>query len=117
MMRFPAEQVAELARLCPGVQQAEVGGVTVFRIPALPLPDGCTPEVIEALLYPVARDGYASRLFFAEQVRVGPSRNWNGSLSFGGRSWSAISWTTPPNLRLAEMVMVHLRAFKKGGGT
>jgi len=115
-MRFPAEQVAELARLCSGVQQAEVGGVTVFRIPALPLPEGCTPTVAEALLYPASRDGYASRLFFAEPIQGGPSRNWNGSLSFGGRSWCAISWTTPPNLKLAEMVLVHLRAFRQGGG-
>lgn len=106
-MRFPTEQVAELARLCPGVQQAEVGGVTVFRIPALPLPEGCTPDAVEALLYPAPRDGYTSRLFFAERVQGGPSRNWNGSLSSvvaaGARSrgrplrtsdWPRWSWFT-----------------------
>lgn len=113
-MTFPAEQLEELARLCPGVQQAEVGGVTVFKIPALPLPEGCSPGAMEALLYPAPRDGYQSRLFFAEQVRGGPQRNWNGNLSFAGRSWHAISWNTPPDLRLAEMVMVHLRAFHAG---
>lgn len=113
-MTFPAEQIDELAQLCPGVQQAEVGGVTVFRIPALPLPEGCTPGVVEALLYPAPRDGYLSRLFLAERVQGGPARNWNGSLSLAGRSWHAISWSTPPNLRLAEMVMVHLRAFHNG---
>jgi hypothetical protein len=113
-MEFPAEQIAELAQLCPGVQQAEVGGVTVFRIPALPLPEGCTPSVVEALLYPAPRDGYQSRLFFAERFQEGLGRNWNGNLSFAGRSWFAISWTMPPNLRLAEMLMVHLRAFHRG---
>ena len=113
-MMFPAEQVEELVRLCPGVQQAEVGGVTVFRIPTLPLPEGCNPSQVEALLYPAARDGYPSRLYFATQIAGGPTRNWNGHLSFGGRSWHAISWSSPPNLRLAEMVMVHLRAFHMG---
>lgn len=107
-MTLPDDQVRELARLFPGVQQANEGGVTFFLIPKLSLPAGCTPERVDALLCPTARDGYPSRLFLAEQVT---SRSWSTARILE-RNWHMVSWRIREGPRLAQMVMAHLDAFK-----
>ena len=107
-MSLPDDQIRELARLFPGVQQAVEGGVTFFQIPQLNLPAGCTPERVDALLCPRPRDGYPSRLFLAEQVR---SRSWSTARILE-RNWYMVSWRTREGLRLAQMVLAHLDAFK-----
>lgn len=105
---LPDDQVRELARLFPGVQQADEGGVTFFLIPQLSLPAGCTPERVDALLCPTARDGYPSRLFLSEQVR---SRSWSTARILE-RNWYTVSWRIREGLRPAQMVLAHLDAFK-----
>ena len=68
-MTIPEEEVAELKQLCPDVQQCEEAGCTYLLLPGLILPEGCSPSRTDVLLCPFARDGYSSRLFFAERVQ------------------------------------------------
>lgn len=110
---FPDEQVAELNMLCCGVQQCEEAGFTYLLLPGLALPEGCRPPAIDALLCPTARDGYPSRLFFAERVQSAKQLNWNANaVRIVERNWDAFSWKVNPNLRLAQMVAAHLRALQ-----
>src|SRR5688572_27771858 len=108
VMSLPEEQIEELLRMYPGARQATDGGVTYFLLPELVLPISCSPERVDALLCPTRRDGYESRLFFAQIVQGGTSRNWNaqGIARILDKNWYAISWQTRPGLRLAQMVSV-----------
>lgn len=114
MKEFPADQTAELKALFPGVSIGEEGDFTYFLIPALRLPDGCHPAVVDALLCPMLRDGYESRLFYSEQVSSRVAKNWNvQNLLVLDRKWFGFSWkTNREGLRLAQMVMEHLCALK-----
>ena len=110
-MRFSEEEVAELKRLCPDVSVVDEAGCSYLLLPGLNLPDGCTPTRTDAILCPVSRDGYASRLFFAEKVQAKAACNWNATaVRIAERNWHAYSWKTSENLRLAQMVAAHLRA-------
>ena len=112
-MDFPKEQVEELKRLSPEVQGCEEGGATFFLIPQLQLPAGCKPESVDALLCPTARDGYNSRLYFAERIQSKVSPNWNGAVRIAERNWVAFSWKTPEGMRLVQMVAEHLRGLRQ----
>lgn len=112
-MSYPADEIAELKELCPEVRLCDEGGITYFLLPQLHLPTGCTPAQIDALLCPTPRDGYTSRLFFAQQVASPRGRNWNFNQRILEHNWHAISWQIPAGcLRLAQMVMIHLGAFR-----
>jgi hypothetical protein len=92
---------------------AQEGGYTYLLIKDLPLPDGCSPPVSDVLLCPMERDGYQSRLFFPVKVSGGPDRNWNAQIRVLEKNWHACSWLVGSNLRLAEMLLVHLNALRK----
>ena len=110
---FPPDQVEELVRLFPGVQEATEAGITYFLIPSLSMPAGRTPEQLDVLLCPAGRDGYPSRLFLAQRVEGGPARNWNAShVRILERNWHAVSWRVRPGLRLAQQLPAHLDAFR-----
>jgi hypothetical protein len=111
-MTFPDDQMAELKQLCPDVRQCEEAGCTYLFLPGLRLPAGCSPAVIDALLCPCARDGYASRLFFAELVQSRRTLNWNANrVRILERNWDAFSWKVSAERRLLQMLAGHLRAF------
>lgn len=111
-MPFPDEQIAEMKALFPGVQLAQEGGCSYFLIPALQLPAGCTPATVDALFCPTGRDGYASRLFFAQMIAAPRSRNWNAQgIRILDRNWFAFSWNIKQNgLRLTQAITYHLSA-------
>lgn len=114
-MSFPEDQVAELKLLCADVSEVSEAGCTYLFLPGLNLPDGCSPPRTDALLCPTARDGYPSRLFFAEQVQCKASvqPNWNANgVRIAERNWHAFSWKTNSNFRLAQLVAAHLRALR-----
>ena len=112
-MQFPGDQIEELKQLCPGARQHEESGIPYFFLPQLRLPDGCSPAQLDALLCPTAQHGYTSRLFFEQVINSRQSQNWNTTARIMERNWRAISWQIPQtNLRLAQMVAVHLRAFR-----
>jgi hypothetical protein len=112
-MQFPNDQIEELKQLCPGARQYEEGGIPYFFLPQLRLPDGCSPAQLDALLCPTVHHGYTSRLFFEQAISSRQSQNWNTTARIMERNWHAISWQIPQtNLRLAQMIAVHLRAFR-----
>lgn len=111
-MSFPDDQIAELKRLCPDLKQFDEAGRTYLLLLGLNLPTGCSPQRVDALLCPTERDGYASRLFFAERIESTASLNWNAAgVRIGERNWHAYSWKVGPDLRLLPMIAAHLRAF------
>jgi hypothetical protein len=113
-MTFPQDQVEELKMLYGKVLQATEGGFDFFLLPQLALPDGCAPERVDALLCPMPRDGYTSRLFFSEKPSSRPTPNWNGQMRLLERTWHAFSWriNAPAPLRLAQLVQTHLRGLR-----
>lgn len=112
-MSFPDDQVGELKRLSPLVQQCDEGGRAYLLLPGLCLPEGCSPATADALFCPTERDGYPSRLFFAERVASGTPLNWNANgVRIAERNWYAFSWKVSSGLRLAQMVAAHLRALQ-----
>ena len=66
----------------------------------------------------VMRGGrYCFSAGIAEKVQLPdkPGRkplNWNGSVRIAERNWHAFSWRTPGDLRLAQMLSVHLKALQ-----
>lgn len=113
-MNLPEDQVRELEEIYPNVKQAIEAGVVYFLLPQLVLPIGCMPEYVDALLCPTSRDGYQSRLFFAQMIQGVPTRNWNaqGIARILDANWQSISWQTRPGLRLVQMVSAHLDALR-----
>src|SRR5262245_62170091 len=91
-MAFPDDEIDELKSLYGKILQASESGVLYFLLPQVPLPDGCTPERVDCLLCPVPRDGYSSRLFFAEQPRCRATPNWNAQARILERNWFGFSW-------------------------
>ncbi len=112
-MMFPEDQIKELKGIAPDLSLAEEGGYTYIRIDNLQLPDHCNPRVVNALLCPASREGYASTLFYSSQVSGGPARNWNRlNVRILDANWFAISWQVRSDLRLVEMLQVHLSALR-----
>lgn len=111
-MHFPQDQIEELKRIAPILSIAEEGGLPYILIHQFQLPEGCQPELVDLLLCPRPRDGYQSRLFFAQQISGIPHRNWNGRLRALERNWYAISWQVSSGSRLAEILLIHLNALR-----
>lgn len=113
-MNILPDQIEEFKTLFNDVQFCEEGGNPYFLIPGLALPMGCIPNKTDALLCPTTRDGYTSRLFFAEKIQTRHSLNWNAlGVRILERNWHAFSWKIPQeNLRLAQMVGAHLRGLR-----
>src|SRR5260370_39636641 len=112
-MAFTENELAELKLLCQEVGQLEEGGCTYLLLTGLKLPQSCSPSRIDALLCPAGRDGYTSRLFFAERVQSPSHLNWNANaVRIGERNWNAYSWNVAPGLRLAQMVAAHIKALQ-----
>lgn len=112
-MEFPREEIEELVKIYPKVQMAEESGLTYFFLPNLDLPENCIPDKLDALFCPMNRDGYKSRLFFADKITGCPERNWNGQARILDRTWVAMSWNINPNQRLIQLICSHLDALKK----
>jgi len=113
---FPQDEVDELKRSFTGLSTASEGGTEFILIPALDLPVGCEPAIVDALLCPSERDGYSSRLFLSHRVvHRGPGQNWNpkNAAMILGRHWWAVSWNAKnSNKRLLAILAGHLEAFK-----
>lgn len=114
-MSFDQIQIDELKLFYPEIGAVTDGGVEFILIRSFRLPDGCAPAVVDALLCPVARDGYPSRLFLSQKVRhIGPGQNWNAAgVQIAGSQWWAVSWKVNKNgLTLLGVVLAHMEAFK-----
>jgi hypothetical protein len=106
-------ELDELLQICPDLQEADEAGVTYYLLPQLTMPAAVTPARVDALLCPTPRDNYPSRLYLGQQVSGGSKPlNWNGQVRVLERNWYAVSWRTPSGLRLAQIVAIHLEAFR-----
>ncbi len=118
MHEFPKEQVDELLALFAGAKQMEEGDIPYFFLPSVTIPGGANPATVDLLLRPVYGDGYDSRLFFSAQPTFSSRKssenlNWNAvGVHILSRNWYAFSWRTQPNLTLAQMVAMHLKALQ-----
>ncbi len=105
-------QLEELGQFCGAVAYAHDGGLLYLLLQQLRLLDGCEPTVVDALLCPGPRDGYSSRLFFAEKIHIPVARNW-GVHRILDRNWHAFSWQTQQTpKRYAQILAIHLRALQ-----
>lgn len=112
-MKYSEEELQELRKVCPGAEPYGEGGIPYILLPELNLPDGCSPTQVDALLCPTAHHGYTSRLFLAQRISSPQSRNWSTEARIMERTWYAISWKfEQPNLRLAQILALQLRAFR-----
>jgi hypothetical protein len=114
-MGHPTEQLVELKRYCTKLKVVDEGGVTFPYLEELRLPSGCSPVTCDALLCPVPRDGYPSRLFLSVQVSSPYSRNWNvTNARIAERNWFAFSWKVDlANPTLTQLLIAHLNGFAK----
>lgn len=113
-MDYPEEQIKELKYSFPNneIKKCDEAGVDYLLIPAVTLPEGCTPATVDLLFCPTTRDGYASRLFFSERVLCKQSLNWNATVVILGKTWYAYSWRIDGNQSLLKSIFSHLRALR-----
>jgi len=112
-MSISQDQIDELKQHWSDAKVASEGGATFILIPRLELPAECMPNPVEALLCPMPRDGYQSRLFFAVQIEGGRPHHWNAqNVLILERNWFAFSWKAPLGLRLVQMLLNHVSALK-----
>jgi hypothetical protein len=114
-MEYSKEQTDELKRYCTKLGSLVESQTTFFLLEGLRLPAGCTPATCDALLCPVPKDNYPSRLYLAVKVSCPFERNWNVSdARIGERNWFAFSWKfEAPNATLAQILVGHLLGFTK----
>ncbi len=109
-----SDGLEEIKRVCTEARLEHEAGLPYIFLPCLELPVGCEPRVVDCLLCLGTRDGYPSRLFFAERVMTAHGLNWNAhGTRILGRSWSAFSWKLTTNsLRPAQVLAAHMRALR-----
>jgi hypothetical protein len=109
------EQISELDQVCGGgAKEYSEFGLDYILLPALRLPQGCIPGIVDALLSLSPRDSYPTRLFFAQQIQSKNPLNWNGqSVPILQRTWFAYSWNYVTNDgRPLEVLANHLKALQ-----
>ena len=113
-MAITDDQRAALETECKTVGTCVVGSIEYHLLTDLSLP-GCTPEKIDALLCMGERDGYPTRLFFAERV-VPPkpyAHNWKAQTDrILERNWHVFSWKAPQGLSPIETLQDHLKTLR-----
>jgi hypothetical protein len=113
-MEFAPQDIEELKAIAPSLRAADEGGYSFILIEKLKMPANCKPPEVDALLCPMLKDGYQSRLYLSEKLAgCNAALNWNATVRILGRTWYGISWQTPAGLKLKEMLLVHLKAFKQ----
>lgn len=104
---FSPDEIDELRKLGEVYSFTEAG-VKAIIVKGIQIGD----RILDILLWPAPRDGYPSRLFLSEQVPCKKPVTWS-TARIAERNWTVISWMlTPGPLRLAQMVALHLAAFK-----
>ena len=104
----------ELFGYCKRVSMAPDTGGTVYLLEGLRLPEGCSPQEVDALLCPFPRDSYPSRLYFSQKVSCPFERNWNFNGMVAGKNWVAHSWKVEPaELTLTKILLGHLEGFTR----
>lgn len=104
-------QLENLTPLCQGTEAMAEGGITYVYLPGLRINqnDG-TVIVRDALLCPMGRDGYTTRLFLSESI-PGKGQNWTQHRILN-RTWHTCSVQGIPPGRLVEVLAEHLVMFR-----
>jgi hypothetical protein len=106
-------ELRELGQLCNGPKEFAEFDRNYILLPQLRLPDGCTPAAVDALLCLSARDGYPTRLFYAQKIASKNGLNWNAqNVAILQRTWFAYSWNYVASGRPIEVLAQHLRALR-----
>jgi hypothetical protein len=106
-----AEHLSELIAICPGAREMTEGGITYVYLPALRISSAGQTVVMDALLCPQQRDGYATRLFLSQVVQ-GRGNNWT-THQILSRPWYTWSWNNVSSAqRPAQILAGHLAALK-----
>ena len=107
-MSVSADGLDELRGMCPGASVMAEGGVDYIHLPGLVLPSGASTE---ALLCPVERSGYRTRLYLSAPV-IGKGSNWSTERILD-RTWHTWSWNhVSAEQRPIEILAEHLRALR-----
>ncbi len=111
---MPSEpELRELDLVCAGAKAYSEFERQYILLPQLRLPEGCTPSTVDALLCSDARDGYPTRLFFAQQIASKNSLNWNSqNVLILQKNWFAYSWNYVATGRPIEVLAQHLKALQ-----
>jgi hypothetical protein len=103
----------ELEQLCASAKEFTEFEKTYVFLSQLRLPEGCTPAMVDALLCLSARDGYPTRLYFAQQISCKQALNWNAqNVPILQRNWFAYSWRDVAAARPLEVLAQHLKALR-----
>jgi hypothetical protein len=87
------------------------GGYVYVHLPGLKLRTGEQTILLDALLCPQPKDGYASRLYLSQQI-ASRGANWKTERILD-RTWWTWSWNgVGSHLRWAEILAEHLRALR-----
>ena len=106
-------ELRELDPLSGGAKEYVEFGLSYILLPALRLPNGCSPVAVDALLCLSQRDGYPTRLFFAQPVASKNGLNWNAqNVAILQRTWFAYSWNYVASGRPIEVLAQHLKALR-----
>ena len=87
-MPRPADEMDDLRRMCPGVQEMPESGIEYILLPGLKHP--CAPGTLDALLCPQQHSGYVTRLFLSAPI-PGKGNNWS-THTILSRAWHTWSW-------------------------
>ena len=111
---MPTEgELGELDQLCGGAKEYTEFGLNYILLPQLRLPHGCSPSAVDALLCLSCRDGYPTRLFFAQPIASKNGLNWNAqNVAILQRTWFAYSWNYVASGRPIEVLAQHLKALR-----
>jgi hypothetical protein len=108
---LPPDQIEEVQSLCSEAKAMSEAGQAYLLLPALRLPPGSNPAVVDALLSPKGQGGYTTRMFVSAQVS-GKGANWT-SHRILDRVWYTPSWkNVGAELRLLEMIIGHLEVYR-----
>jgi hypothetical protein len=106
-------ELHELDPLCSGAKEHVEFGLIYILLLQLRLPSGCSPNVVDELLCLSQRDGYPTRLFFAQPIASKNGLNWNAqNVAILQRTWFAYSWNYVASGRPIEVLAQHLRALR-----
>ncbi len=108
------QELNELAPLCTSVREYAEGGLVYIYLEKLKLPPTYEPQEIDALLCLGSREGYPTRLYFAEKLSARTSSpqplNWNASgVLILQKQWYAYSWIGVQPGRPIEVLAQHMK--------
>lgn len=106
-------EIARLKSVCALAEPWEEGGVLAVFLPGLKV---VGPQeqahVLDALLWPHARDGYPTRLYLERVIPNSSTGVWTQSVIMG-RTWHVLSWRdVPASLPWIEILSNHMRPFQ-----